>query len=115
MGVDPVLPWAVVLAALNWAACTVVGIVCVCRLNVMQGQRTRLIFRLKYILLLVGATACGFSTVLWGVYPGPGTLLMSLSLAAYLAAGQDVWHDHPPRYAQSGPAPLDVVLPEHRD
>jgi hypothetical protein len=92
---------ALALALLNLVICTGIGYTCACRLNLMEGARTRASFRAKYSSLLVGATASGFSPLFFGEWPGFGQVMLSAAFLFMMAAGSRAWRDGPPEYAQA--------------
>lgn len=104
MGTETLTLWA----GANLGACIATMWMCACRLNLMS-RTTGWHFRVGYSVLLAGALACGLSPTLWGVYPGPGTAILSTAVALHLALGTAGWAAGAPGYTESGPAPLDAL------
>ena len=71
------------IAVANWATCLGIAWVAICRLNLRSCQR-RLRQRARYAALLGGASASGMSPLLFGEWPGVGTLLFSAGLLCAL-------------------------------
>lgn len=72
-----------IAALLNWAACSVIGLLCIDQLN---GCRCRenLVDRARYALLLTGAMASGLQPVLWGEWPSWSDAFMSFAVCLWL-------------------------------
>lgn len=71
------------IAVANWLACLGIAWVAICRLNLRSCQR-RLRQRARYAALLGGSCASGLSPLLFGEWPGVGTLLLSAGLLCAL-------------------------------
>jgi len=73
----------------NWAVCSAVGVIAICRLNAMQGS---VLFRVRseYAVYLGGATLSGFQFWL-GEWPGWGDLAMSTALLVGLMCSAHAW------------------------
>lgn len=97
------------LALLNLLLCTGIGICCVCRLARMHHKTTRQDVRAYFSVLLTGATASGFSPLLFAEWPGWGHLSLALGILLVLFAGRREWRVGLPEYARSAPAPLDAL------
>ena len=95
------------MALTNFAVCSAVGWACVCRFSVMSESSTKVDFRLGYTLLFSAATASGLGPWLWGEWPGPGQIAMSLAALFVIGRGLRNWRAGPPDYARSGPVPLE--------
>lgn len=66
----------------------------------MSAHTTRLRFRLGYAVLMVAATSSGFSPWLWGEWPGPGQISMTVAAAYVIGWGARNWRNGPPDYAR---------------
>lgn len=95
------------LAFANFLICTGIGWCCVCRLHRMTAPTTRRVVRAVFALLFGGATASGFSPVLFGEWPGAAHVLLAGAILAVLIAGAKDWRNGLPDYAKSAPVPLD--------
>ena len=80
-----------IAALLNWAACSVIGLLCIDQLN---GYRCRenLVDRARYALLLTGATASGLQPVLFSTWPAWADVFMSFAVLAGMAINAVRWH-----------------------
>lgn len=91
-----------VLAALNFALCVAIGWSCVCRFAIMSRSTTTVVWRLRYVTVIVAATTSGISP-LWGEWPGAGQLAMACACLYVLGLTARGWKGGPPRYAQHLP------------
>lgn len=98
-----------VLAAINWLLCSMVGWACICRFAAMSRGTTRSRFRLGYVMVFVAASMSGFSWLWFGEWPGPGQIAMAASWIALMGVNAGNWRGGPPDYARSDRAPLDEV------
>ena len=84
-----------IAALLNWAACSVIGLLCIDQLN---GCRCRenLVDRARYALLLTGAMASGLQPVLFSTWPAWADVFSSFTVMGYLAVSAIRWRikDH---------------------
>lgn len=73
----------------NWAICTLVGFIAVCRINAMQGP---VLYRVRseYAAYIGGATVSGFQFWL-GEWPGWGSLGMSTAMLVGLLCSAHAW------------------------
>lgn len=101
------------LVAINWLLCSVVGMACVCRIAKMTKPVTRKRFRAAYVGLLLAATMSGYSWLFFGEWPGPGQIALAAALIVLLGFNAGNWAHGTPDYARSGPAPLDAI-PDHQ-
>lgn len=85
-------------ALANFAVCTLIGFIAVCRLNGMDGSVLRRV-RSEYAFYFTAATVSGFQP--WfGEWPGWGSLGMSTALLGGLLCSAHAWNrDHPPEIA----------------
>ena len=90
-------------AVANLVICTGIGWSCLCRVARMSRETTRCVYRMVYVLLIVAASASGWSPFLFREWPGPGQILLALACLIYLAAGAHRWRSGPPEYARHTP------------
>lgn len=90
------------LAALNFLACSGVAVSCVRRFAVMSRVTTPVIWRVRYVTVIVAASASGISP-LWGEWPGPGQLLLGAACLAVIGVAAKGWRGSPPSYASRSP------------
>lgn len=83
------------LALLNVVVCGAIMVVCVCRLAMCHAGISILV-RLKYATLLPGAMAHGFQTFLFGDFPTPGGVTLSVSVLIGLLCSAHRWRWHAP-------------------
>lgn len=91
----------------NFAICSAIGWACLCRINLMHGRETRLIFRLKYSVLLTAAGVAGFVPMLFPEAAPLALAALSGAVLFQLAGGARAWRGGVPEYAKSDPAPFD--------
>lgn len=94
--------WLASMAWVNFGICAAIGWACVCRVAMMSADTTRKRFRAGYTLLMVASTCSGLSPVLWGEWPGPGQIAMSLAALYVVGWGVQNWRRGPPGYARIG-------------
>lgn len=97
------------LALANFLLCTGIGWCCICRFHHMSADTTRRSVRIAFSLLFAGASASGFSPVLFAHFPGPGHVALAIGILAVLIAGASEWRHGLPEYARTAPAPLDAI------
>lgn len=78
------------LAVLNLAICLGIAWACLCRLNDDVCKRL-LRPRARYTLLLTGALASAGQPVLWGTWPGVGTVIFAAAVLAGLVINVTRW------------------------
>lgn len=93
------------LATLQFALCTAIGVACLCRINLMRGKDTLLFYRFAYSAMLGVATACGFSPLLLHEWPNRSSVLMSAGVLIVVCAGLKNWRGGAPAYTQKEPRP----------
>ena len=82
------------LAVANLAICLVIAWACICRLN-SDVCKYLLRPRARYTMLLAGSLASGLQPVLFGAWPGIGTVLFSASVLGGLLINVVRWtYDH---------------------
>lgn len=79
-----------IAALLNWAACTVIGLLCIDQLNSCRC-RENLVDRARYSLLLTGAMASGLQPVLFSTWPAWADVFSSVTVMGYLAVSALRW------------------------
>lgn len=80
------------LAVLNLIICLAIGWACICRLNADVCKHL-LRPRARYTLLLAGALANGLQPVLWGTWPGVGTVIFGAAVLAGLLINVVRWRN----------------------
>jgi hypothetical protein len=91
----------------NFLACTFVGWACICRFARMSARTVRLEYRLRYVLLMVAASASGWS-FLWGEPAGPGALSMVVATIVGLLVSAPRWRQAPPEEVRPPEAPAGL-------
>lgn len=82
------------LAVANLAICLAIAWACICRLN-SDVCKYLLRPRARYTLLLAGSLASGLQPVLFGAWPGIGTVLFGASVLGGLLINVVRWtYDH---------------------
>lgn len=83
------------LIVVNFVVCSGIGWASFCRLNASSAA---ILFteRLKYTLMMFGATASGMQGPLFGEHPGAAEVVFSLCVLVYILAGMRRWKDGPP-------------------
>lgn len=79
-----------ITALVNFLMCTAIGWACICRLNDSISRHHKRA-RLRYTLLLAGATASGCAPVLFNTLPGPGAAIFAGSVLAGLVINLPRW------------------------
>ena len=69
------------LAVLNLSICLAIAWACICRLN-SDVCKHLLRPRARYTLMLTGSLASGLQPVLFGTWPGVGTVIFSAAVLA---------------------------------
>ena len=80
-----------IAALLNWAACSVIGLLCIDQLNGCRCRENR-VDRARYALLLTGATASGLQPVLFSTWPAWADVFMSFAVLAGMVINAVRWH-----------------------
>lgn len=83
------------LLVANFIVCFGIAWSSFCRLNA-SSKRVRFSERLKYTLLMVGATTSGMQGPLFGDHPGTADAVFGLCIFVYVLAGMRRWKDGPP-------------------
>jgi hypothetical protein len=89
------------LALLNLTFSLVTIGACICRLAIGSPATVRRTVRVQYVALLVGAFCSGFSPLLFPYmsghgWPGPGQVILSLTVMVMTAIEWDRWRYAPP-------------------
>lgn len=104
--------WLLFLAVVNFLLCSLIGWSAFCRMRRMSKETTKLVWRLRYVVLQVAASASGLGPWLWREWPGPGQVAMALAALFVVGLTAKGWRSGPPDYA-SRPAPLDEASHVH--
>jgi hypothetical protein len=99
------------LAIVNFLLCSVIAWSCLCRFSVMTREHTSATWRLRYIIMLVAASASGIS-FLWGEWQGPARLCMAVGCLFVLGLTARGWRQGTPQYARR-PQPLPPDQLQH--
>jgi len=78
-------------ALVNWAFCSVIGLLCLDQLNSRRCRENKL-DRARYALLLAGATASGLQPVLFSTWPAWADVFMSFAVLAGSVINAVRWH-----------------------
>ena len=78
-------------ALVNWAFCSVIGLLCIDQLNSCRCRENKL-DRARYALLLAGATASGLQPVLFSTWPAWADVFMSFAMLAGMVINAVRWH-----------------------
>lgn len=78
-------------ALVNWAFCSVIGLLCIDQLNSFRCRENKL-DRARYALLLAGATASGLQPVLFSTWPAWADVFMSAAVLAGMVINVVRWH-----------------------
>lgn len=78
------------LAVLNLSICLAIAWACICRLN-SDVCKHLLRPRARYTLMLTGSLASGLQPVLFGTWPGVGTVIFSAAVLAGLLINMVRW------------------------
>lgn len=97
--------WLLLLATINFLTCTAIGWSSFCRLRRMSRSTTYWPWRLKYVVLLVVASASGLSPWLFREWVGPGQMAMAFGILYVVGVNAKGWRNGPPDYT-SRPAEL---------
>lgn len=89
-----------IIALLNWVVCSFMGWTSACRINLMEGDSTRRVFRANYALLFTTAYVSGFSPILFGEWPTISQVGVTAAFAFVLASGAPAWRAGIPAYAR---------------
>ena len=79
-----------ILALISFLLCSVIGFVCVCRLNAELSRKFPVV-RTRYTLLMLGATAYGFQPLLFSTYPNVAGILLTACVLTSLVPNIDRW------------------------
>lgn len=79
-----------IAALVNFVICIAIGWACICRLNDVVSRDYKRA-RMRYTLLLAGATASGCAPVLFDTLPGPGAALFAASVLIGLVINVPRW------------------------
>ncbi len=85
------------LVLVNLAVCVFGGWVCICRMGLMQGSKTKKVVRAQYILLFTSMVVSGISWV-YGSIPTVAQLFLSAVIVLHLALGWGAWRHGPPQW-----------------
>lgn len=77
-------------ALVNFAICAAIGWACICRLNDTVSKDYRQV-RMRYTLLLAGATASGCAPALFNVLPGPDAAIFAGSVLVSMVINVPRW------------------------
>ena len=83
------------LIVANFIVCSGIGWASFCRLNA-SSKAVRFSERLKYTLLMFGATASGMQGPMFGEHPGAAEVVFGLCVFIYVLAGMWRWKNGPP-------------------
>ena len=78
-------------ALVNWAFCSVIGLLCIDQLNSCRCRENKL-DRARYALLLAGATASGLQPVLFSTWPAWADVFMSFAVLSGMVINAVRWH-----------------------
>lgn len=92
------------VAGVNFVLCMALGYACACRLALMTSETTSLIFRAKYALLFVAASASGFGPI-FTQWPTVTQCFFELAVLIHLGGGMRAWSEGIPHYARKKPKP----------
>lgn len=79
-----------VLILVNFAACSLIGWICICRLNLL-GRQSDWRVRAQFTAYFVGAQANGFGFLFWEDHPTVGSTLLSIAVLAGLMMSRHRW------------------------
>jgi len=91
----------------NFLICSAIAWSCLCRINLMHGKQTRMVFRLKYSILLTAASVAAFLPALFPTLAPVALAVFGAAVLFQLAGGARAWRGGVPQYAKSDPQPFD--------